>query len=158
MKRTNLFINSILFFAALFFTSEVFAQKSKKTKTTKTTKTKTVTTTTTTKSTKTSTETKSVTDSKPLTAEELKRIETTLGKKLSTLVKADSLKANTSNGITLRRYISNEENKLGADIFEFDSSAKYPITSIKMILSDYISDFFEYGLQDSDLLADAILN
>ncbi len=143
----------ILLLSLSLISSNLFAQKSKKTKKTKTV---TTTTTTTTKSTKNS-ETKEVEAKSNLLPEEQKKQDFSIGKKLSSLVKADSLKANTSSGITVRRYVSNEDGKLGADIFEASPDSKFNQSSIESILAGYIENHFEYNTEDSELLSNLII-
>ena len=137
-------------------TGNVFAQKSKK-KTTKSAKTTTTTTTTTSKTTKTTT----TVEKKPLetkiSAEEQKKQDISTGKKLSSGIKTDAMKAHNASGISLKRYISNEEGKLGADVIEVTGESKLELSSLQTIISSYVADNFEYSNEDAETLTNYIL-
>jgi hypothetical protein len=139
-------------------TGSVYAQKSKK-KSTKATTTKTskTTTTTTTKSSKTTTTVEKKTLETKISAEEQKKQDLALGKKLASAIKTDTLKAHTLSGLIIKRYSSNEEGKLGSDVLEVTNDAKLELSSITTILSSYIGDSFEYNTEDSDTLAHLIV-
>lgn len=141
-------------------TGSIYAQKSKKksTKSTKTaTKTTTKTTTTTTSSTKTATTVEKKSLETKVTAEEQKKLDIALGKKLSSAIKTDSLKSHNVSGIIIKRYISNEEGKLGSDVIEVTNEAKLDLASISATLSSYIADNFEYTTEESETLTNLIL-
>ncbi|MBK6607493.1 MAG: hypothetical protein IPG24_18930 [Leptospiraceae bacterium] len=137
-------------------TGSVFAQKSKK-KSTKITKTTKTTKTTTTTSSKTTTTVEKKALETKVSAEEQKKQDLALGKKLSSAIKSDSLKAHSISGIIIKRYVSNEEGKLGADVLEVTSDAKLELASVTTILSSYIADNFEYTTDDADTLAQFIV-
>ena len=94
-------------------TNSIFGQKSKK-KSTTTTKAKTTTTTT--------TKTTTTVEKKPLetkvSAEEQAKQDISLAKKLVLAIKSDTLKAHNVSGVIIKRYISNEDGKWGADVLE----------------------------------------
>lgn len=137
-------------------TGSVFAQKSKK-KSTKITKTTKTTKTTTTTSSKTTTTVEKKALETKVSAEEQKKQDLALGKKLSSAIKSDSLKAHSISGIIIKRYVSNEEGKLGADVLEVTSDAKLELASVTTTLSSYITDNFEYTTDDADTLAQFIV-
>lgn len=137
-------------------TGSVFAQKSKK-KSTKITKTTKTTKTTTTTSSKTTTTVEKKAMETKVSAEEQKKQDLALGKKLSSAIKSDSLKAHSISGIIIKRYVSNEEGKLGADVLEVTSDAKLELASVTTTLSSYIADNFEYTTDDADTLAQFIV-
>ena len=137
-------------------TGSVFAQKSKK-KSTKITKTTKTTKTTTTTSSKTTTTVEKKALETKVSAEEQKKQDLALGKKLSSAIKSDSLKAHSISGIIIKRYVSNEEGKLGADVLEVTSDAKLELASVTTTLSSYIADNFEYTTDDADTLAQFIV-
>ena len=134
--------------------SSVFAQKSKK-KSVKSKKTSKTTTTST--STKTTTTVEKKTLETKLSEEEQKKQDISVGKKLASAMKADTQKSHTVSGVTLKRYNSNEEGKIGADVLEVTSEANLDITSINTILETYIADTFEYNSEDADTLGSFVV-
>ncbi|MBP7283502.1 MAG: hypothetical protein KBA66_18095 [Leptospiraceae bacterium] len=139
-------------------TGSVSAQKSKK-KSTKSTATKTKTTTTsTTTSTKTTTKVEKKTLETKLSEEEQKKQDISTGKKLASAIKSDTQKSHSVSGIILKRYISSEEGKFGADILEITGDANIELTSINTILETYIAETFEYSPEDADTLASFIVS
>ena len=133
-------------------TNSIFGQKSKK-KSTTTTKAKTTTTTT--------TKTTTTVEKKPLetkvSAEEQAKQDISLAKKLVLAIKSDTLKAHNVSGVIIKRYISNEDGKWGADVLEITGDAKLELSSISRIISIYVGESFEYSQEDADTLKDFIL-
>ncbi|HNE54592.1 MAG TPA: hypothetical protein PK079_15585, partial [Leptospiraceae bacterium] len=127
-------IKSISFLVILgISTGSLVAQKSGK-KATKTSKTAKTTTTTTTSTTTKTTKTTTTVEKKPLetkiSAEEQKKQDINTGKKLSSGIKTDAMKTHNVLGLSIKRYISNEEGKLGADVLEVTGESKVELSSV----------------------------
>lgn len=91
-------------------------------------------------------------------SEEAKKLETEAGKRLSSLIKADSKKVQVFKGVSVQRFSIREENRLTGDNIELGPDAGLAGSAgVSRFIAGYIQDSFSYSQEDSETLSQYVL-
>ena len=87
-------------------------------------------------------------------AENVKRQNDTIGKKLSELIESEPTQVHDYKNVSVRRILADKNGMFGGDIISLDSDSSFGhINSVYRILASYISNSFGYGEEKADIIA-----
>jgi hypothetical protein len=86
-------------------------------------------------------------------SEEAKKKDYAIGEKLSKSILSEPNQSHTVKDITVSRIIAEKDNQLGADILNIGGKAGFShVNSVVRVVTSYISNTFQYDMEDSELL------